>query len=522
MQPFFCISNAVNVRFSIANLCFDRDFFLAFRYPFWYNISTTGHRRKNKINRTESRLCALYKRKRSETYERSRKIRNLIFICICLIFVIPSQARTITVDDDGPADFNNIQAAIEDANDGDEIIVTDGTYTGDGNRDIDFLGKAIVVRSENGPDSCVIDCQNLSRAFYFHNGEDANSVLDGFTMTNGYDTSGGAIRCSGSSPVIADCIITGNRAGDISGSGGAIFSGEYSSPTITNCTVTGNSAGTGGAIHCYESNAAVSNCILSDNLAEIGSEIAITSTHSDLPCALTLNYTDIQGGRANVFVGNWSKLNSGPGNIDADPRFVQPGYWDHNGTPHYIWDNFWVDGDYHLLETSPCVDAGDPSYTPGPNQTDLDGNPRLTGYAVDMGAYEYPLPLAAQIHIQPRIINLQSHGKWLTCHILLPDGYSAADIDVDSILLEDEIKTASFRIHSGAPGALALFGRRDLLDILSPGRLQLTITGQLTNGTEFIGIDTIKVLNNQATKPARTRKPKVNLRPSRRTKISIG
>jgi hypothetical protein len=266
----------------------------------------------------------------------------------------------------------------------------------------------------------------------------------------------------------------------------------------------------------------VSNCILSDNLAEIGSEIAITSTHSDLPCTLTLSYTDIQGGRYNVFVGNWSTLNSGPGNIDADPRFVEPGYWDHNGTPHYIWDDSWVDGDYHLLPTSPCIDAGDPDYTTGPSETDLDGNPRLTGYAIDMGAYEYPLPIITQVNIRPRTINLRSRGKWLTCRIWLPDGYNTADIDLDTVFLEDEIEPASFRVHSGAPSALALFDRRDLQDILGPGRVELKITGQLTDGTEFVGIDTIKVIDNPPPKPAGQQKPKVNRRPFRRTKISIG
>lgn len=452
----------------------------------------------------------------------TQKLRALIFICMCLIFVIPSQARTITVDDDGPADFDNIQAAVDDANDGSEIIVADGTYTGTGNRDIDFLGKAITLRSESGPESCIIDCQNLSRAFYFHNGEDANSVLDGFTLTNGSAASGGAISCSGSSPVIANCIITSNRAGSLSGSGGAVLCGEYSCPTITNCTITGNSAGTGGAICCYESIASMSNCILSDNLAEIGSEIAITSSHSDLPSVLTLNHTDLQGGRANVFVGNWSILNSGPGNIDADPRFVEPGYWNHNDTPHYIWDNFWVDGDYHLLAISPCIDAGDPEYNNGPNKTVLDGNRHITGHAVDMGAYEYPLPLVARIHIQPRTTNLQGEAKWLTCRIRLPDGYNATDIDPDTILLDDEIKPASFSIDSGSPSALAFFSHRDLQDIVDPGRVELKIIGKLTDGTKFIGKDTIKVTDNPPSKPAGRQKPKVNRKPFRRPKISIG
>ena len=64
------------------------------------------------------------------------------------------------------------------------VIVADGVYTGTGNRDIDFLGKAITVRSENGPNNCVIDCNGEGRGFEFRSGEDANSVLAGFTITN--------------------------------------------------------------------------------------------------------------------------------------------------------------------------------------------------------------------------------------------------------------------------------------------------------------------------------------------------
>jgi hypothetical protein len=87
---------------------------------------------------------------------------------VALILLLPTIAgtaagRTITVDDDSPADFDNIQAAINDANDGDTVVVLPGTYTGDGNRDIDFRGKAITVRSTDPNDptvaaATIIDC----------------------------------------------------------------------------------------------------------------------------------------------------------------------------------------------------------------------------------------------------------------------------------------------------------------------------------------------------------------------------
>ena len=97
-----------------------------------------------------------------------------------------------------PQNFNTIQNAIDEANNGDWVIVANGIYTGDGNRDIDFKGKAITVRSQNGPETCIIDCNGTSaeyhRAFIFQTGETNSSILDGFTITNGYNDLGGAIH----------------------------------------------------------------------------------------------------------------------------------------------------------------------------------------------------------------------------------------------------------------------------------------------------------------------------------------
>ena len=58
-----------------------------------------------------------------------------------------------------PGEYSTIQSAIDAAEDGDIVLVADGTYTGSGNRDISYKGKAITVMSENGPESTVIDCE---------------------------------------------------------------------------------------------------------------------------------------------------------------------------------------------------------------------------------------------------------------------------------------------------------------------------------------------------------------------------
>ncbi len=141
---------------------------------------------------------------------------------LLLLFSTTAYPKIIYVDDDGPADFDNIQAAIDDSNDGDTIIVSPGTYTGAGNRDISYNGKAITVRSEDPNDpnivaATIINCNGTEdqphRGFLFNSGEEANSVLAGLTITNGYADYGGGIYCEASRPTITNCNIVGNRTG---------------------------------------------------------------------------------------------------------------------------------------------------------------------------------------------------------------------------------------------------------------------------------------------------------------------
>ena len=97
----------------------------------------------------------------------------LLNLVVLLVTAASGPAGTRLV----PDEYATIQDAIDAAVDGDVVIVAPATYTGDGNRDIDFYGKAITVRSENGPANCIIDCQSSGRGFYFRN-EDENSIVD--------------------------------------------------------------------------------------------------------------------------------------------------------------------------------------------------------------------------------------------------------------------------------------------------------------------------------------------------------
>lgn len=209
-------------------------------------------------------------------------MRRVVFIFVIFSAVSVCPGAVITVDDDGPADFNNIQAAINDANDGDIVEVQPGIYTGNGNRDIDFKGKAITVRGATGDaNDCVIDCQadsnNPHRGFKFVSGEDSNSVVEAFTIKNGYGpeedvsgtgnlkSAGGAIYCKESQPTISSCILRDNFAKQ----GGAVCN-SHSRTKIDNCILTDNLAYWGGGIYnSYDSDATVNRCIISENVASL-------------------------------------------------------------------------------------------------------------------------------------------------------------------------------------------------------------------------------------------------------------
>ena len=181
-----------------------------------------------------------------------RTIAVAMFLCIwnqpvvvaALVIQVPSQQPTIS-------------AGIAAVTDGDTVLVAPGTYTGAGNRNLDFGGKDIVVRSQSGASMCTVDAENLGRAFVFANAEGAGARLEGFTITHGFHVSaGGGIFVSASSPTIVDCVISDNRtangttgtlgvAGGHGGNGGGIYV-TNGSPRFIGCSIQSNRTGKGG------------------------------------------------------------------------------------------------------------------------------------------------------------------------------------------------------------------------------------------------------------------------------------
>ncbi len=174
-------------------------------------------------------------------------MRQCCLIFFLALFLVPAaQAVVIYV----PAEQPTIQAGIDAAHDGDIINVVDGVYFGPGNVDLDFQGKAITVRSGNGPDYCVIEPQYAGRAVRFRNGEGRDSVLQGFTIRQGITSGEGAavLVDSGCSPTIAGNVFSDNIS---FGRGGAVHCRYGSEPLITGNTFLGNQAVNGGAISAF-------------------------------------------------------------------------------------------------------------------------------------------------------------------------------------------------------------------------------------------------------------------------------
>jgi parallel beta-helix repeat protein/predicted outer membrane repeat protein len=284
---------------------------------------------------------------------------------------------------------------------------------------------------------------------------------------------GGGIYCEEiSSPTISNCAITGNRAGY---NGGGIFSWDASSPTVVNCTISGNAALDKGGGICYEEHGRliVRDCIVWGNTASDGDEMAVGGAST-----ADVNYCDVKGGREGVYVSGDYTLNWGPGNIDANPRFVEPGYWDSNGTPGDVNDDFWVGGDNHLMAASPCIDAGDPNYVPEPNETDLDGNPRVLdgdndgNSVVDIGAYEHRI-----IYVDADANGANNGTSWEDAFNYLRDALAGAssgsEIWVASGIYKPDantneangsgLRTATFQLMSGVllKGGYAGYGELD-------------------------------------------------------------
>ncbi|MHC4154082.1 MAG: right-handed parallel beta-helix repeat-containing protein [Planctomycetota bacterium] len=337
----------------------------------------------------------------------------------------------INIDNQFPEQqwYESIQAAIDDmdAEPGETIEAGPGTYS----ESIDFKGKAITVRSSY-PDhwdvveQTVIDATGKENGVGFCTSEGADAVLKGFAVKN---SSGHGISISGSSPTIRNCIIENNASNgvDCQGAGAAptiadniirdngtngvscqgagaaptianniirdntsfgiscgtssaptianniirdntsfgILCGTSSAPTIKNNWIYGNSA---GVMTIWAGSTVIRNNTVANNLSYYGIK-AIGPAPTITNCIIWGNADDLSDCTATYSC--IQNNDQGEGNIHDDPLFVDA-----------------ANDDYHICTDSPCTEAGDPA-PDYEDETDIDGQSRLLGETVDMGADEF-------------------------------------------------------------------------------------------------------------------------------------
>lgn len=353
-----------------------------------------------------------------------------------------------------PDDMPAIQDAIDAANDGDVIVVKPGTYV----ENIDFTGKAIVLRSSGGAEATVIDGTQSGSVVTFSSGEGANSVIEGFRLFNGTGTKGmwnntylgGGIYCNGASPTIRNNMIencTAMMGGGIfcrNGSpriarntiagnsvfkGGGIYLCDFSNPLVVNNMIFGNDAyGHGGGICCWNNSAPmITNNTLYKNSAYDGGGLYLAVsctprvTNSILwgnkgvdgravwigidahPSVLTISYCDVEGGQDLVHVEAGCTLEWGAGMIALFPSFTNPGA-----------------GDLSLSAGSPCRNRGDNSAPAIPDE-DHGGGVRIAYGTVDLGADEF----------------------YSGSTLFVPTGYLTIQAAIDAAVAGDEIVVAA-------------------------------------------------------------------------------
>lgn len=223
-------------------------------------------------------------------------------LLMSLTLVLNSQAATYHVPDDYP----DIQSALNSVNTGDEVIVRDGTWTGDGNRDLDFLGKDIVLKSENGPAACVLDAGadefDHHRVFWLRGGETRDAVIEGFTITGGYmmhwespgNEGGGILLTNDSSPTIRNCVIENNTAKH----GGGILA-NHGDAYVQECVIRNNTAtsGSGGGVYLMQMSGGMNDCEIRENQAVRGGGVmASMGTVNLTNCRILGNVAAESGG----------------------------------------------------------------------------------------------------------------------------------------------------------------------------------------------------------------------------------
>lgn len=268
----------------------------------------------------------------------------LLPVALSSLVVSIGYSATITVRPDGTGDAPTIQAAVEAAENGDVISLTDGTFTGAGNRDVSLLGKAVRIESESGdPSFCTIDGEGSEaephRVFLFAQGETNQTEIKELSIRGGFppiDEDGGAVAIRAASPVFTNCVFEANSSGDFF-AGGGVACESGAAPRFAGCTFLANVGRQGGAFSVVASSVEFDDCIFDGNEAAIdgGSIFGLTADLTIRNCTFSNGAARFGGAvfldndseaevSSSTFLDNNSSLIGGAFAISAsDPTFTE-------------------------------------------------------------------------------------------------------------------------------------------------------------------------------------------------------
>ena len=227
-----------------------------------------------------------------------------------------------------------------------------------------LAGNWATFRSGGVHSSTLNNC-TLTGGSAYTGGGASFSVLNNCVLMHNSASEGGGAWYS----TLDNCLLTGNSAQYSPWPEDGIGGGVYIS-TLNNCTLKGNSAYFGGGAH----SSTLNNCSLAGNSASLRGGGAYSSAANN--CIIYFNTATDRNGINHYFCTlNYccSTCDDGCASISSDPLFVNQG-----------------SGDLHLLSNSSCINAGNNAYVTV--TSDLDGNARIKGGTVDIGAYEYQTP----------------------------------------------------------------------------------------------------------------------------------
>ncbi len=356
-----------------------------------------------------------------------------------------------------PWDFDTIQEAVDNVSNGDSVLVGEGVFTGEGNRNISMEGRSLYIGSTSGRDYTTLDIEAGGYGFIFVCGEDSTSIIEGFTVKNAYNPGygGGLYISGGSSPVIRGCRISENTAGY----GGGLYCAYDSMPLLDRCIFMKNNADVGGAIWCYFASPRLENCTFTDNDAFQGGAVGCqTCDPVILHCTFTGN-TALSGGALKLYTASpeitntimWGDepqeifgYDSNPTVSYSDIQGGWPGFFNIDADPCFLSDT-----DLHLAGTSPCIDTGAEIGV----FIDVDGETRPSGWGFDIGIDEYISGgLALLTENFPDTVQAGSDLAFLA--VVENTGSEEASFD-EAVLFAEGPLSETIVIYDGAPVRIA-------------------------------------------------------------------